>query len=55
MSQYNDNSQRKKHLTTGDIVWSIVCIGAGFLLIYIFYYLFTGLTHSTLYQEILHR
>jgi hypothetical protein len=55
MSQHNENSQPKKHITTSDIIWSIVCIGAGFLFIYIFYYLFTGLTHTTLYQEILHR
>jgi hypothetical protein len=55
MSQHNDNTSPKKHITTGDIIWSITCIGAGFLLIYIFYYLFTGLTNSTLYQQILQR
>jgi len=55
MSQHNDNSQGKKNITAGDIIWSMACIGAGFFLIYIFYYLFTGLTHTTLYQEILPR
>lgn len=55
MSQHDDNSTPKKHITTSDIIWSIACIGVGFLLIYIFYYLFTGLTNSTLYREILHR
>jgi len=55
MPHHLDNPQRKKHITTGDIIWSLVCIGVGFLLIYIFYYLFTGLTNSTLYREILNR
>ena len=55
MSLHNDNPPGKKHITTGDIIWSIAWICAGFLLIYIFYYLFTGLTTSTLYREILHR
>ena len=55
MSRHEDDSPPKKHITTGDIIWSIACIGVGLLLIYIFYYLFTGITSSTLYREILHR
>jgi hypothetical protein len=55
MTQHDDNSPPKKHITTGDIIWSIAWICAGFLLIYIFYFMFTGITNSTLYREILHR
>jgi|WetSurMetagenome_2_1015567.scaffolds.fasta_scaffold39124_2 hypothetical protein len=55
MFRHDDNPTPKKHITTGDIIWTITCICAGFLLIYIFYLLFTSLTGSTLYREILHR
>jgi hypothetical protein len=55
MSQHDDYPPPKKHITTGDVIWMIACISIGFLLIYVFYLLFTSLSSSTLYREILHR
>ena len=55
MSQYNNQPPPKKHITTGDVIWTIVCICIGFLLIYVFYLLLTGINSSTLYREVLHR
>ncbi len=55
MSHHDIPPPTKKHITTGDIIWTIACIGAGFLFIYIFYFLVTHISSTTLYQEILHR
>ena len=55
MSRYDDYPPPKKHITTGDVIGMVACICIGFLLIYVFYLLFTSLTSSTLYREILHR
>jgi hypothetical protein len=55
MFQIDNQPPPQKHITTGDIIWIVVSICIGFLLIYTFYLLFTNLTESTLYREILHR
>ena len=54
MTQLDNYPPPKKHVTTGDVIWTIVSICIGFLFIYIFYLLFTGINSSTLYREILH-
>ncbi len=55
MSQHDNLPSSKKHITTGDILWTLTCICVGFLLIYIFYLLMANISNTTLYREILHR
>lgn len=55
MPQDSDQPPFKKPITTSDIIWIVVSICIGFLLIYTFYLLFSNITESTLYREILHK
>jgi hypothetical protein len=53
MTTPEEEYNSKKHITFSDIFWSTFWICVGFLMLYIFYLLFSDIKNSTLYQEIL--